>query len=56
MNLEEKSIQELKSIAYDLIAAKEQTERNLSLVNQVIAKKLEEEKKLSELQLKPSED
>lgn len=50
MNLEEKTIQELKAIAYDLIAAKEQTERNLALVNQTIAKKYEEE------QSKSSED
>lgn len=44
MNLEEKTIEQLKAIAYDLIAAKEQTERNLALVNQTIAKKYEEEK------------
>ena len=42
MNLDEKTIDELKVIAYDLIATKEQTERNLQLVNQTIAKKNEE--------------
>lgn len=42
MNLDEKTIDELKVIAYDLIATKEQTERNLQLVNQTIAKKYEE--------------
>ncbi len=45
MNLDEKTIDELKVIAYDLLASKEQTERNLQLVNQTIAKKYEEQEK-----------
>lgn len=45
MNLDEKTIDELKVIAYDLIASKEQTERNLQLVNQTIAKKYEGQNK-----------
>lgn len=45
MNLDEKTIDELKVIAYDLLASKEQTERNLQLVNQTIAKKYEEQNK-----------
>ena len=44
MNLEEKTLQELKAIAYDLIASQEQTNRNLQAVNQMIAKKYEESK------------
>ena len=52
MNLETKTIDELKVIAYDLLASKEQTERNLQLVNQTIAAKYEEQKKLS--MVKPS--
>ena len=46
MNLEEKTIEELKVIAYDLIASQEQTNRNLQAVNQMIAKKYEEAKKV----------
>ncbi len=45
MNLETKSIEELKVIAYDLLASQEQTNRNLQLVNQTIAKKYEEQNK-----------
>ena len=45
MNLETKSIEELKCIAYDLLASQEQTTRNLQLVNQTIAKKYEEQEK-----------
>ena len=44
MNLENKTIEELKVIAYDLLASQEQTNRNLQLVNQMIAKKYEDEK------------
>lgn len=45
MDLTSKTIDELKVIAYDLLASKEQTERNLQLVNQTIAKKYEEQEK-----------
>ena len=45
MDLQSKSIDELKVIAYDLLASKEQTERNLQIVNQAIAAKYEELKK-----------
>jgi hypothetical protein len=48
MNLNEKTIDELKVIAYDLLASKEQTERNLQIVNQTIAAKYEELKKAEE--------
>lgn len=44
MNLEQKTLQELKAIAYDLIASQEQTNRNLQAVNQMIAKRYEESK------------
>lgn len=52
MNLENKTIDELKVICYDLLAAKEQTERNLQIVNQMIAKKYEDQNKVS----KPSNE
>jgi hypothetical protein len=42
MELNSKTIDELKVIAYDLLASKEQTERNLQIVNQTIAAKYEE--------------
>jgi hypothetical protein len=45
MNLEEKTLQELKAIAYDLIASQEQTNRNLQAVNQMIAKRYEDAEK-----------
>ena len=45
MNLETKTIEELKVIAYDLMASLEQTQRNLQEVNQMIAKKYEEKPK-----------
>jgi hypothetical protein len=45
MELNSKTIDELKVIAYDLLASKEQTERNLQIVNQTIAAKYEEQKK-----------
>ena len=45
MDLNSKSIDELKVIAYDLLASKEQTERNLQIVNQTIAAKYEEQNK-----------
>ena len=45
MNLDEMTIEQLKCTAYDLLANKEQTERNLQLVNQTIAKKYEEQEK-----------
>jgi hypothetical protein len=45
LNLNEMSIDELKICAYDLLASKEQTERNLQIVNQTIAAKYEEQKK-----------
>ena len=44
MDLNSKTIDELKVIAYDLLASKEQTERNLQIVNQTIAAKYEEAK------------
>jgi hypothetical protein len=44
-NLNEMSIDELKICAYDLLASKEQTERNLQIVNQTIAAKYEEQNK-----------
>jgi hypothetical protein len=47
MELNSKSIDELKVIAYDLLASKEQTERNLQIVNQTIAAKYEEQNKVS---------
>lgn len=47
MDLTSKTIDELKVIAYDLLANKEQTERNLQLVNQTIAKKYEEQNKIT---------
>ena len=47
MNLDEKTIDELKVIAYDLLATQEQTTRNLQLVNQTIAKKYEAQNKLT---------
>lgn len=47
MNLETKSIEELKVIAYDLLASQEQTNRNLQAVNQMIAKKYEEQNKIT---------
>jgi len=46
-NLNEMSIDELKIAAYDLLASKEQTERNLQIVNQTIAAKYEELNKVS---------
>ena len=55
MDLQSKTIDELKVIAYDLLASKEQTERNLALVNQTIAKKYEEEKS-KEQSKAPAED
>jgi len=51
MNLEEMSINELKVVAYDLIAQQEQTQRNLQAVNQMIAKKYEDANKVE-----PKED
>mgnify|MGYP003662248162 CR=1 FL=1 len=45
MNLETKTIEELKVIAYDLLASQEQTNRNLQAVNQMIAKKYEDKEK-----------
>ena len=44
MDLNTKTIEELKVIAYDLLASQEQTTHNLKLVNQMIAKKYEDEK------------
>ena len=44
MNIENKSIEELKVIAYDLLASQEQTQKNLQIVNQMIAKKYEDAK------------
>ena len=46
MNLEEKTIEQLKVIAYDLLAQQEQTQRNLQAVNQMIAKKYEDVNKV----------
>lgn len=45
MNLETKTIDELKVICYDLLASQEQTQKNIQLVNQMIAKKYEEQTK-----------
>jgi hypothetical protein len=49
-NLNEMSIDELKIAAYDLLASKEQTERNLQIVNQTIAAKYEEQSKNSKVE------
>ncbi|MDJ0503746.1 MAG: hypothetical protein PX635_00660 [Nostocales cyanobacterium LE14-WE12] len=49
MELNSKTIDELKVIAYDLLASKEQTERNLQIVNQTIAAKYEELKKAEDI-------
>lgn len=43
MNLNEKTIDELKVIAYDLLVSLEQTQANLKIVNETIAKKLQEQ-------------
>ena len=50
MELNSKTIDELKVIAYDLLASKEQTERNLQIVNQTIAAKYEEQSKNSKVE------
>jgi hypothetical protein len=52
MELNTKTVTELKAIAYDLLVEAEQTQKNIQIVNQVIAKKLEEELK----EPTPSED
>ena len=43
--LDQMTLEELKVIAYDLMASLEQTQRNLQAVNQMIAKKYEEQNK-----------
>jgi hypothetical protein len=53
MNLESKTIEELKVIAYDLMASLEQTQRNLQAVNQMIAKKYEDANKVEDGTEKP---
>jgi len=42
INLNEKTVTELKAIAYDLLASIEQMQSNLRQVNQVISEKLKE--------------
>lgn len=54
MKLNEKSIDQLKALAYDLIVEAERIQKNIQLVNQVIAQKQSVEPKL-ETPL-PSED
>ena len=41
---------ELKALAYDIIAAKENAERNLQMVNQEIAKRLQSAQPLTPVQ------
>lgn len=41
MDLSTKTIEELKSLAYDQIAQKEMAERNLAILNQEISKRLQ---------------
>lgn len=42
MELKDKTIEELKVIAYDLIMQQQQTIRNLDIVNNLINQKLEQ--------------
>ena len=56
MELKDKTITELKAIKCDLMVYEQQVKNDIILVNSVIAQKIEEEKKLSELTLKPSEE
>jgi len=52
MDLSTKTIDELKVIACDLLASQEQTNRNLQLVNEMIAKKYKD----AETPLTPTEE
>jgi hypothetical protein len=42
MELKDKTVDELKIMAYDLMASLQQTQRNLEVVNNLIAQKLQE--------------
>lgn len=42
MNLKDKTIDELKVMAYDALATKEQADRTLQMINNLIAQKYEE--------------
>jgi hypothetical protein len=44
MNIQDKTITELKAIAFDILIEIERNQKNLQVVNQLIAKKVEEEK------------
>lgn len=44
MNIKTMNVQELKALAYDFLAQKEQAEANLRTVNQEIALKIKEQK------------
>jgi hypothetical protein len=46
--LDQMTLEELKCTAYDLMASLEQTQRNLQAVNQMIAKKYEEQNKVED--------
>lgn len=48
MNIEQMTLTELKSLGYDLIAQGEQIKHNLNLVNQMIAKKSQEQQEVKE--------
>lgn len=58
MNITKMNVQELKAVAYDLIAEIERMQNNLRLVNQEIAKKSEKkvEKPVDTDPTSPSED
>ena len=45
MDLTKKTVEELKAMAYDQLAAKGQAEQNLQILNQEIAKRVSEEAK-----------
>lgn len=47
MDISTKTVDELKVIAYDLLASLEQTQMNLKIVNETISKKLSEPKPLT---------
>lgn len=44
-DLEKMSVVELKAMAYDILARIEQEQKNLQVLNQLMAKKMEKEKK-----------
>jgi len=44
MDINNKSVVELKAIAFDTLVEIERHQKNLQVINQMIAKKLEEEK------------